>query len=513
VPPPPVSGRVKLCLLAILVAGGLLRLWGIGAGAPYRMGVDEPAVLHTTLGIVKSGNLNPHFFDYGGLLFTFHSAVSSVAFLDGAMHGRWRSLDAVWIGNILTPTRIATALVGTLTIFLVFRAGMRWGPRVALVAALALAVLPPHVRESHFTLTDTPLTCLLAAALLSSLAAIEKRTLASIAVAAFLVGLAGAVKYNGALALVMPLAAVFALPPETRTRAAGVAIAAGAAGFLAGAPYSLLDLPAFLNAFAVLMQSYNRAQSALDAASVYVGHLRNWFAWPGVLPLGLGYLGLGVSLAGFVLAYRHVTPPAPRLAALVLAIFPIGYLAYIVDHGSLIYGRYLLPIAPMLAIAFAIGGTRLASAVSRRVPALDRAALPIVLAVLIGPQIGTAVTWNRMHERPSTLEQTARWLLLHVRDGEGVAMEGAPIQVPPSLALSRVPQLTEKTIEQYRADGIVYLVASSEISPALGAPGGFSAEGAAASRVLFDRCTRVQTFEPNAVRDGPTLAILQLPTP
>jgi hypothetical protein len=504
---------VKLCLLAVLAAGALLRLWGIDAGAPYRMGVDEPVVLQTTLGIVKSGDFNPHFFDYGGLFFSFHAAVSSIAFLDGAMHGRWRSLDAVWIGNLLTPTRIATALVGTLTILLVFRAGVRWGPRVALVAALALAVLPPHVRESHFALTDTPLTFLVAASLLLSLRAAEVRTYAAVALAGLVVGLACAVKYNGLLALVMPLTTVFALPSETRVRAAGVAIAAAGVGFLAGAPYSLLDLPAFLNAFATLMQSYNLTRPVTESASIYLGHLRNWLTWPGVMPVSLGYLGLGVILTGLAIADRHVMPPTPRLAALVLTLFPIAYFAYIADHGSLIYGRYLLPIAPMLAIGFGIGSTRLADAVGRRLPALERWALPIVLLLLVGPQIGTAVTWNRMHDRPSTLEQTATWLLLHARDGQGVAMEGAPIQVPPRLVLHHVPQLTQKAIEQYREEGVVYLVASSEISPALGAPGAFPADAVAASRALFDRCTRVQTFEPNAVRQGPTIAILQLPAP
>jgi 4-amino-4-deoxy-L-arabinose transferase-like glycosyltransferase len=504
---------VKAGLLVLLVAGGALRLWGIGAGAPYRMGADEPVVLQTALGIVKSGDFNPHFFDYGGLFFSLHAAVSSVAFLNGAMDGRWRSLDSVWIGNLLTATRIATALIGTLTILMVFRAGLRWGPRVALVAALAMAILPPHVRESHFTLTDTPLTFLVAAALLLSLRAAEVRTYTAVAIAGFVVGLAGAVKYNGILAVVMPLVAVFALPRAARGRAAAIAVAAAIGGFLAGAPYSLFDLPAFLNAFAALMQSYNLTRPVTESASIYVGHLRNWYSWPGVLPLGLGYLGLGVILAGLAIADRRVMLPAPRLAALVLALFPLAYFAYIADHGSLIYGRYLLPIAPMLAIGFGIGGTGLARVIGRRLPSLERWALPIVLVVLVAPQIGVVVTWNREHDRPSTLDQTATWLLMHVHEGQVVAMEGAPIQVPPRLVLRRVPRLTESTIDQYRAAGIEYLVATSEISPTLGAPGAFSAGDVAASRALLDRCTRVQTFEPNAVRSGPTVAILQLPAP
>ena len=81
------------------------------------MGVDEPVVLETTLRILQTGDFNPGFFDYGGLTFYFHTVVSALAFLNGAASGRWSTVDALWIGDLLTPTRTATALLGTLTIW------------------------------------------------------------------------------------------------------------------------------------------------------------------------------------------------------------------------------------------------------------------------------------------------------------------------------------------------------------------------------------------------------------
>ena len=53
-------------LTAIVGLGAVLRFWSIGAGAPWRMGVDEPFILSHAIQILKSGDFNPHFFDYGG---------------------------------------------------------------------------------------------------------------------------------------------------------------------------------------------------------------------------------------------------------------------------------------------------------------------------------------------------------------------------------------------------------------------------------------------------------------
>ena len=106
-------------LVAILFVGFWLRTWGVESGAPNRMGADEPIVLSTAVRMMKTGDFNPRFFDYGGLTFTFHAAVSTISFLERAMSGRWSSLEQVWFGDFLIATRTATAAVGTLTILLV----------------------------------------------------------------------------------------------------------------------------------------------------------------------------------------------------------------------------------------------------------------------------------------------------------------------------------------------------------------------------------------------------------
>jgi 4-amino-4-deoxy-L-arabinose transferase-like glycosyltransferase len=504
----PLAGKTALAgLLAILLLGLSLRLWGISSGAPYRMGVDEPVVLATSVRMMKTGDFNPHFFDYGGLTFNFHAAVSTFSFLQRAMNGRWHSLDQTWFGDFLVPTRTATAVLGTLTILLVYLIGLRWGQTVALVSALVLAVLPAHVRESHFTLTDTPLTFLGTLTLLLSIRAVEARRFRAITLAGLAVGLTAAIKYNGLIVAVMPALAALAFPAAERLRALAFAALAAAAGFLAAAPYTVLDLPAFLNGFAALMQSYNRAHSTTWSATlIYLGHLRNWFGWPGVVPLAVGYVGLLVATYGLFESYwRRASSTAP-LAALMPLVFGVVYFLFIASQGSLVYGRYLMPLAPIFALGMGVGLTWLATLIVRRVPAAAAVALPLLFAVVVGPPAAAAVAWDARFAKPVTLDQAARWVANRTTQGDVIVFEGAAFVVPPRVTLRPTNRVIDKPFDTYRAEGVNYLVASSDIADT------YAKDPAAteAHRALFGRAEIVQTFPPTPQRGGPTITILRI---
>jgi 4-amino-4-deoxy-L-arabinose transferase-like glycosyltransferase len=506
----PISAKTWLGLVTILALAAGLRLWGIGAGAPSRMGVDEPVVLQTTLRILQSGNLNPHFFDYGGLTFYLHTAVSAAAFLGGASSGRYSSVQQLWIGDLLVPTRMMTALLGVATVLVVFCAGRRWGTATALTAALGMAVLPSHVRESHFTLSDTPLTLAVSLVLLTSMRAAETTRLASMVIAGAMVGLAGGIKYNGAIAGVMPLVAALAFPQGQRLVALGTAALAAAATFLIVAPYTVLDLPGFLNGFGAVLGYYSGARTMGDAASIYLSHLRNWFSWPGVVSLLWGYVGLAVAGVG---AIRLLTSPDKatwRWAGAIALAFMSAQFWLVANQGSLVYGRYLLPLAPMLMLAAAAGVVGIGDRLARSSPRLTNLGLPLVVIVIFAAPVGTAVTWSRDHARPSTLDQVGRWLT-RLAPTEIAVMEGAHVQAPPRVQLRRVAQIVDQTLEAYQAAGVTYLVTSSEVTDAYRiAPVGRERQVAALAE-LRARTDVVQTFAPNESRTGPTIVVLRVP--
>jgi hypothetical protein len=41
----------------------LLRVWGIGHGLPFSLGIDEPEIMERAVRMMKTGDFNLHFFE------------------------------------------------------------------------------------------------------------------------------------------------------------------------------------------------------------------------------------------------------------------------------------------------------------------------------------------------------------------------------------------------------------------------------------------------------------------
>ena len=211
----------RMALAVVLIAAAVLRFWAIRRGIPYAVQVDEPEIVERAVNMMRSGSLHPHFFDYPGLSLYVQLVVSIVRFIAGAIGGEWSSLAQAAGGSFYLWGRFVTAAFGVATVLLVYQAGMRWGARHALLASGLMAVLPLHVRYSHYVLTDTPLTFFVALTFLLSLVAHERGTLGSFVAAGAAAGLAAATKYNGGVALIMVAADFDATLSDSILRAAG----------------------------------------------------------------------------------------------------------------------------------------------------------------------------------------------------------------------------------------------------------------------------------------------------
>ena len=148
----------RTVLVAVLAVALGLRAWNLTAGLPYAVGVDEPQLVERAVRMMKTGDYHPHFFDYPGLYIYVQLLLSVARFLAGAFLGEFRSLAAFTGEHLYPAARFLTAVIGVATVWLTMRIGLRWGRREALGGALLLAVMPMHVRESHYVLTDVPVT-------------------------------------------------------------------------------------------------------------------------------------------------------------------------------------------------------------------------------------------------------------------------------------------------------------------------------------------------------------------
>jgi hypothetical protein len=499
-------------LIALIVlAGGALRLWTIGDGLPYNVGQDEPDVVSRAVGMMKTGDYNPHFVDYGGLTFYLHLVVACLRFLYGAMRGEWANLDQAWDGEFFLWSRAATALAGTLTIYVVYRAGVRWNARVALIAALAIALHSGLVRESHFALTDTPLTLFVACTLLLSLAAGEQQRMRWFLLAGACAGFAAAVKYPGIVALLMPLGAA-ATVPTVRAKSAAVAgtLVGAAVAFGAGAPYSLIDLKGFLNGFAALMQHYNRSTSAADQAVTALKYLAGGFTLtpPRIDPYRLSaWPAAALLLVGLAVIARDLRRRDRRAVALVVLPFPIAYF-WFVSHQSLLFARYLMPLLPVVCLGVALGIDVVCDAAMARWrrAAWSRRLIWILPAFVLAGAGFDSVRWNWTRRAPDTAQAAARWILDHVDRRDPVVIESMWVRLPPEFQSRNELRLTSRRPEAYREEGAVYLV-STQMDDALRDPRG---RETAFYTALLSQYFVVETFSPGGGQlDGPHITILK----
>src|SRR5690606_31403208 len=185
------------------------------------------------------------------------------------------NLDQVGPLEFYENGRLMTAAFGTATVWLIYLAGTRWGHAQAVLAAAILAVVPYHVRESHFVLADVPAAFFTTLVLWLTLRARERPALAAFALAGAAAGLAASAKYNGVIVIVLPLIVAWMSRGSLVTRVQRSAVIGGTAvaAFLVGTPYAVLDLPAFLNDYARLAEIFARERGGEPGWSIYLKHL------------------------------------------------------------------------------------------------------------------------------------------------------------------------------------------------------------------------------------------------
>ena len=498
----------KIGLGLALLAAALLRFWALSQGIGFNPGPDEPEVMDRAVRMMKTADFNPHFYDYPGLYIYVETAVATVRFLTGAVQGTWSSLAQTQVDDFYLWCRAMTALLGTATVWVVYQAGLRWGRQVALLAAILVAVMPLHARESHYVLTDVPMTFVVMVTLLLSLRAHERSTLAAFALAGGAAGLAAALKYNGALAVLMPLIACAMTPrlPRSRVTVALAVMASMVGAFLASAPYTLLDLPTFLNQFARLSSEYHQVPLTSEPIwQIYLKHLRIALQWPGSLMV-IG--GLGVA------AWQAVRD-RDRLRWVLALAFPLFYFRF-VSQQTIVYARYLLPIVPFLALLAAAFVVAVIAAMRRRQlqPRLRDAVTLVLTVIAIVPPAYTAVGYDADAAKVWTQGLAYDWIRGDLPQGATVRLEGSvTMRLPPAYHPSYAKQLRLDPPGYYSEQGVDYLVASSQVYGQFFAdPTSFPVEYDDYLR-LFGRYQEVARFAPSPEHPGPELRVLKVTRP
>lgn len=330
-----------------LVALGLifcaLRLIGLDHGRPPIMYHADERHYAGVAARMSWSDLDPHRFENPPLL-TYA--------LFGA--GRLRALvtgeDSTrrWInqGGLYRLSRILAALFGAATAFVVAAGARRLaGDRAALAALLVVGFSFLHGRDSHFGVNDVPMTFLVAVVTWLSLRVLAGEGLRWALAAAVVAGLAGATKYNGAIAVALPPLALLLSRARPR-RVVLLALAlplVSLLSFVVANPFALLSWDDFSAGF---VNQYTRW-----------GNSPSWGQSREALPLLYGRATLamlgGAHAVAVVWGTLIVVVRRRRTAALVLA-FPLLYLAGMLSK-ELFFWRFVLPLLPALALLAALG--------------------------------------------------------------------------------------------------------------------------------------------------------------
>ena len=371
--------RWPVAALGLILAGALcLRMLWSNNGLPYLHHWDEPRIANRALRMLQTGDFNPHFFNYGSLLIYLNVGVDVLHYLHlaGKPGGHPDAVDSLadvqvggpggWDWQVSHPTfylwnRWLTSAFGVGCVLVAYLlAQALGGQRAALLAAFALATLPFHVEQSARVTTDVPSSFFALSAAWLSVEFLRRSAPALLVAALACVGAATSMKYNAALALTVPVAAL----AYARVRNMPAyrwwlwpCLALVPIVFLLGTPYALLDLPAFLQDAGYEVRHYMvqghgafTVMPGLPHLKVQLAEiLRNW--------------GWGVCL---VAAMGLLTILGRPLGAIAFAL-PLLQL-WMTSRTTVAFHRNVVVVYPFLAVAFGVGAAWLLNLLIARAP-------------------------------------------------------------------------------------------------------------------------------------------------
>ncbi|HWA15538.1 MAG TPA: glycosyltransferase family 39 protein [Gemmatimonadales bacterium] len=455
-----------LAILSIVALAATARFWGIGFGLPYLYHPDEPGKIEIAQQMLKTGDLNPHYFRKPTLLIYANALLYVPYYYINKANGRFATPQDIppvqrtnmGVGYIGAPDavlmgRALTAVIGTAGVLVLWLLA-RWitgSSVVALTAALLLAISPINVIQGHYIETNAFLVLALLAVLWASVRLLERGTRADYILAGFLTGVAMTCKYPGVVGFVMPLAAHWLRSGRRWARDHNLLASALAvpAGFLLFTPFALLDPISFV------------LGAGSEAAHYAIGHegAEGWapFWYIGYAFRIEGLVTLAAVLGGW-LAWKR-----KEQRMLVVTAFALGYYLFI-SLFRVRNDRTFMPITPFL---FLLGAWALMELWRLAQQWTQGRRVAARCAIVAGLVAGIAVPGRAAYAATKKLtitdsRETGRvWIEQHLPPGSHVAIESyAPWVAPDRYVLEPVRRIIDHPPEWYVEQKVDYVVVS-----------------------------------------------------
>jgi hypothetical protein len=402
----------------LLAASFVLRVWGAKQGLPYAYNADENAhFVPKAIGLFGHG-WNPHYFVNPPAYTYLLHVVFTVWF--GGREGVSDSFardptEAFFVA------RVVAAACGTVAVWLLYLAGTRFfaDRRAGFLAAGLLGVGFLPVFYSHLALNDVPTLAPICLALYGTAGIVRGGRRVDYVLAGTGLGLACATKYTAGIVLLPILgAAAGCLVGRRRMAPSAVLLGVVLAGlctlvaFLVTNPYALLDYAGFSDG---LRHQTSVADDALGKLGLTDDNGLQYYLW--TLTWGLGWIPAVAAGLGVVLVARD-----HWRIALTLVPAPVLFLVFMGTQERF-FGRWLLPIFPMICLLAAYAVLRGAAWGARRWPTLAPTLLVIATALLCGQGLIASLHSGQVLSRADTRNMARTWLVEHVPPKTKIVVE------------------------------------------------------------------------------------------
>jgi hypothetical protein len=423
-------------LAAIVVVGLYLRLRNNDYGLPYVYNYDEAQHFTNKAVTMINGDLDPGYYQNP-------SAFTYLVFIAmKVVYGVFGSVFELTEGSIRRqfvqdPTPIwelargLSAVLAMLGVIATFWVGKRiWGLRVAVVAAAILTFTFLPVVYSRIALTDTGTFLPVVLCVYFSLRAWEDGRRRHYVLAGVAAGFAIGFKYTAGLVLV-PLF-VAALVRLWRQREAGrpwyrtpwhrrpellSLILTGVATTVA---FAITTPFFFVKPISALYQLKQQAEAAGDSAKLGQSQEGGFSYYAKSLTWGFGWAAIVAAIAGAVIEIRR-----DRWRGALLALFPIVLFLYL-GSQTRYFGRWLLPMYPILALLAAVAVVQLAGLIRKR-PLIQGLAILALTAGVLAQSVVADIRTSEVLGEKDTREEAREYLELNYDAGIRIVIEpGVP---------------------------------------------------------------------------------------
>ena len=494
--------NTEIVLLAVIIILAIaLRAWGLGFDLPYIFHPDEPVYILISQNIFKTGDLNPHFFNYPSLFFYLNAIAYIPYFLLGKMLGILHTAQDILppitlamgvtnaqISSTVILGRTLTLIFGTGIVYLTFLVGKQISNKtsVGLVAALISAISPTLVIHSRFVTPDTFVTFFTLFALLLSCLVFQQGKTWHYVLAGFLVGLSASSKYNGGLIIFALLLAHFLRHRKNsfKVHQIYISLMCCGIGFIATTPYSILDFQKFTLDLLSEARHYATGHAGMEGNTLrwYLGYLWNT---SGILYI-IATLGI---LIGFI-KYPKETG--------ILAIFPIMYFFFI-NTFSVRNDRTVLPMLPFLFVLASWSVVYMNQLLFLRLGTPKMATrLGVVtltsIIILIQP-VFTTIKSTHSLTLTNSRESARLWISENIPKGSKIVLESyAPYLEPEQFSVTGIGRMIDHSPDWFIEQGFEYMIFSQGMYGRFFAdPERYSTEVTLYNR-LFEKFSLVRIF-------------------